>query len=215
MTDRRQSLQSDAASSSFINKKLLQIVKKQFNKIGYFTEITFAPLFVIEKNHKITYNKCVCNNKYGGCFMNISNLASFVASADLSLSEKGIESAKVILTGFVVVFAVLILLILIIKLYSLIIEKAQGSAESRKKKKLKESSEVQKTSSAPMQPAKVVAKAPSVDSGISDEVVAVISAAVSAMYNSSQGVRVKSIKKSDTGRSAWANAGVFENTRPF
>ena len=40
--------------------------------------------------------------------MNISNLASFVTSADLSLSEKGIESAKVILTGFVVVFAVLL-----------------------------------------------------------------------------------------------------------
>ena len=57
--------------------------------------------------------------------MNISNLASFVTSADLSLSEKGIESAKVILTGFVVVFAVLLLLILIIKLYGLIIEKAE------------------------------------------------------------------------------------------
>ena len=66
--------------------------------------------------------------------MNISNLASFVTSADLSLSEKGIESAKVILTGFVVVFAVLLLLILIIKLYGLIIEKAQGAAENRKKK---------------------------------------------------------------------------------
>ena len=147
--------------------------------------------------------------------MNIFNLASFVTSADLSLSEKGIESAKVILTGFVVVFAVLLLLILIIKLYGLIIEKAQGAAENRKKKKLKESSEVPKTSSAPVQPAKVIAKAPSVDSGISDEVVAVISAAVSTMYGSSQGVRVKSIKKSDTGRSAWANAGVLENTRPF
>ena len=51
--------------------------------------------------------------------------------------------------------------------------------------------------------------------GVNDEVVAVISAAVAAMYGSSGKARIKSIKKSDTGRSAWANAGLLDNTRPF
>ena len=54
------------------------------------------------------------------------------------------------------------------------------------------------------------------DDGVSDEVVAVISAAVAAMYDSPSKARIKSIKKSSNGgRSAWANAGVLDNTRPF
>ena len=52
--------------------------------------------------------------------------------------------------------------------------------------------------------------------GISDEVVAVISAAVATMYGSSEKARIKSIKtSSDGGRSAWAKAGVLDKTRPF
>ena len=47
--------------------------------------------------------------------MNLSNVASILADSGMSLSEKGIASGKVILTGFVVVFAVLLLLIMIIK----------------------------------------------------------------------------------------------------
>ena len=42
------------------------------------------------------------------------------AVGELTMAEKGISSAKVILTGFVVVFAVLLLLIIII-IYKLII----------------------------------------------------------------------------------------------
>ena len=54
------------------------------------------------------------------------------AATELSLAEKGIASAKVILTGFVVVFSVLLLLIGVIKLYSFIVGKAQGSGGSKK-----------------------------------------------------------------------------------
>ena len=40
--------------------------------------------------------------------------------------------------------------------------------------------------------------------------------AVATMYGSSEKVRIKRIKKSpDGGRSAWAKAGVVDNTRPF
>ncbi len=50
--------------------------------------------------------------------MNLSDVALAAQTAQkesLTLAEKGITSAKVVLTGFVVVFAMLILLIFIIK----------------------------------------------------------------------------------------------------
>ena len=56
--------------------------------------------------------------------------------------------------------------------------------------------------------------APVVDDSVPDEVIAVISVAVYSMYGSREKVRIKSVKRSKK-RSAWANAGVIENTRPF
>lgn len=145
--------------------------------------------------------------------MNLSNVTPVLAEAGMSLSEKGIASAKVILTGFVVVFAVLILLILIIKLYSTIVQKAQQGGKKKKEKiKVKEDTP---SVSAPAAAPVAASLAPSVQDGVTDEVVAVISAAVATMYGSSGKARIKSIKKSNSGRSAWANAGILDNTRPF
>ncbi len=132
------------------------------------------------------------------------------AVGDMTLSEKGISSAKVILTGFVVVFAVLVLLICIIKIYSAIVSRAQRSGVRVKKKK------------SPEKP--LPAAAPAVAEEITpdgdpdhvpEEVVAVIAAAVAVMYGGREKVRIKSVKRSGAKRSAWANAGVLENTRPF
>lgn len=144
--------------------------------------------------------------------MNFSDVASLLRTAELSMSEKGIASAKVILTGFVVVFVVLILLILIIKIYGAIITNVQQGGKSKKEK-----ARTVKTEKSVPAPA-VVKSAPSVpkiEDGISEETVAVIAAAAATMYGSPEKVRIKSIKKSDVGRSAWANAGVINNTRPF
>lgn len=144
--------------------------------------------------------------------MNLSDVALAAQTEGLSLAEKGIASAKVVLTGFVVVFAMLILLILIIKIYSTIVQKAQNSGSNRKKGK---KNTEEKPAEKPAAPAPVVA-AKNVTEGISDEVVAVISAAVATLYGSSEKAKIKSIKKSsDGGRSAWAKAGVLDNTRPF
>lgn len=146
--------------------------------------------------------------------MNLSDVALAAQAAQkesLTLAEKGITSAKVVLTGFVVVFAMLILLIFIIKIYSAIVQKAQ-SAGSNSKKGKKDEKPAEKPAAVP---APVVTASAATD-GISDEVVAVISAAVATMYGSSEKARIKSIKKSsDGGRSAWAKAGVLDNTRPF
>lgn len=141
--------------------------------------------------------------------MNFSDIAFLAKTAELSLAEKGIASAKVVLTGFVVVFAVLILLIFIIKIYGGIVTKAQQTG--KKKKKLVEE---QTAVSVPARPV-ASASAPAVQDGVSEEVVAVISAAVATMYGSPEKARIKSIKKSGGGRSAWANAGLLDNTRPF
>lgn len=148
--------------------------------------------------------------------MNLSDVALAAQTAQkesLTLAEKGITSAKVVLTGFVVVFAMLILLIFIIKIYSAIVQKAQSAGSNSKKgKKNKDEKPAEKPVAAP---APVVTASTATD-GISDEVVAVISAAVATMYGSSEKARIKSIKKSsDGGRSAWAKAGVLDNTRPF
>ena len=148
--------------------------------------------------------------------MNLSDVALAAQTAQkesLTLAEKGITSAKVVLTGFVVVFAMLILLIFIIKIYSAIVQKAQNAGSNSKKGKDKKD---EKSAEKPVAtPAPAVTASTATD-GISDEVVAVISAAVATMYGSSEKARIKSIKKSsDGGRSAWAKAGVLDNTRPF
>jgi len=148
--------------------------------------------------------------------MNLSDVALAAQTAQkesLTLAEKGITSAKVVLTGFVVVFAMLILLIFIIKIYSAIVQKAQSAGSNSKKgKKNKDEKPAEKPAAAPVP----VVTASAATDGISDEVVAVISAAVATMYGSSEKARIKSIKKSsDGGRSAWAKAGVLDNTRPF
>ena len=138
-------------------------------------------------------------------------------AADLTVYEKSISSAKVILTGFVVVFSMLFLLIIIIKSYSAIIAGLQRASDNRKKKKTKlvlEPVSMDKGVHIITKPAYVTP--PTIDDDeIPEEVVAVIAAAVAATCGSSSKARIKSIKKASGGRSAWANAGVLDNTRPF
>lgn len=138
------------------------------------------------------------------------SLTTFFPLAELSMAQRSVEALKVILTGFVVVFAVLFFLIFIIKIYSTIVVKLQDAALN-KKKKIKDNDEalIKKPSKPASPPASVT------QDGIPEEVIAVISAAVASMYDSPQKARIKSIKRSTSGRSAWANAGVADNTRPF
>lgn len=118
-------------------------------------------------------------------------------------------SAKMLLTGFTVVFAVLILLIFIIYAYGTIVYNAQNKSKAKKEAKLKE----QQKNTAPVVPTPVASTASSNE--IPDEIVAVIAAAVDSIYGQSgTKVKIKNIKKSN-GRNAWANAGILNNTRPF
>lgn len=135
--------------------------------------------------------------------------------AELSLSEKSIAAAKVILTGFVVVFSMLFLLILIIKIYSAVIAGAQKAADKRAKKKERIMEPVSGESGVHIITKPAYITPPTVDDDeIPDEIVAVIAAAVAASMPSAT-PKIKSIKKANGKRSAWANAGIIDNTRPF
>ena len=84
----------------------------------------------------------------------------------------------------------------------------------RKRREKKKAAETKKQQEVKVQTVEPVATAKPASNGVTDEVVAVISAAVYSMYGSTDKVKIKSIKKA-SGRSAWANAGVLNNTRPF
>lgn len=113
----------------------------------------------------------------------------------------------VTITGLVVVFAALIALSGAIwimgKLMSAITGNKSGKNDGEKAK-----------ATAVAAPANTNVAQATVNSGISGDVVAAISAAV-AMMMGGKAFAVKSIKRAKSARPAWASAGVVENTRPF
>lgn len=116
-------------------------------------------------------------------------------------------SLNVLITGVVVVFAVLLLLICLIKLYSTIVYKAQNRTPKAPKGG---NDSVAKTVADSNGTAAMAIAQPQ---GLTDELIAVITAAaVSVMGNSN--IRVTGIRKRNT-RSEWGNAGVQENVAPF
>ncbi len=122
----------------------------------------------------------------------------------MPLEEKIITSLTILITGFVVVFAVLLLLILLISLYGKIVSSVL------EKSKAKEITEMPKTENLP----EVTLFEKEIPEEDDMEIIAVISAAVYAMYGE-KSVKVKSIKKVPQSRPVWSTAGIMENTRPF
>ncbi len=119
--------------------------------------------------------------------------------------------AAVVVTGLTVVFACLIILVLFLYLMGAIFNKtkkskAQGGSDSAVKNTPAAKVELTKISDAAVLPA----------NGISEEIVAAISAAI-AMIGESSGKKllIKSISKSGARRNSWAQAGRIDNTRPF
>lgn len=115
-------------------------------------------------------------------------------------------ACTVLITGFVVVFAVLLLLILIIKIYSTIVYNFQN--KPKKSKKNNDDDDTPKGTGAGGD-----SSAAASSGGVTPDVLACIAAAVEFMYGAGN-VRIKNIKKSPA-RCAWGNAGVVANTRPF
>ena len=114
----------------------------------------------------------------------------------------------VTLTGIVLVFLILVLLMAIITLEGKIFDSMDA-----KKKASKEADKAAKAASvkpaAAAQPA-AAAPAPQVEEGIPGDVVAAIMAAIHAMGNGKYTLRA--VRRSKNG---WGNAGVNDTTAPF
>ncbi|MBQ8057252.1 MAG: OadG family protein [Ruminococcus sp.] len=122
------------------------------------------------------------------------------------MDEKLTMSLTILLTGFIVVFAVLLLLIGIIKIYSTIVYNLQN--KPKKSKKNNDDDDTPKGTGA-----SGGSRSASAVGGVSPEVLACIAAAVDFIYGEGN-VRIKNIRKAGS-RSAWGHAGVLTNTRPF
>ena len=119
------------------------------------------------------------------------------------------------ITGIVLVFAMLLFLVFVLWLFGVVAKAATKSAE-KKAMKAKADLSKQISEEAPKTDVNEVVSSSSADDGISGEVVAAIAAAISVMY-SGTGKKpvIKSVKKSGSRRSAWASAGIADNTRSF
>ena len=141
--------------------------------------------------------------------IDISNLAVKGGTVAENFKQYG---GTVTLSGFIIVFAMLILFVFVISAFGAIMSRTAGKPKKAKPAAPKtESKPVPKKSA----PAATAALAPV--NGVDDETVAVISAAVAMMYEGTGKIPViRSVKPAATGvRSAWKTAGVLNNTRPF
>ena len=123
------------------------------------------------------------------------------------LEDKTMLMTVVTVTGILVVFAALILLIILISVFGKATNIKVGGKKPAARKTEQPSPAKSAVAAAPA--------APAVQAGISDEIVAVIAAAVASMEGSDR-LAVRSIRRAPAqGRSAWASAGIAELTRPF
>lgn len=125
-----------------------------------------------------------------------------------SVGEIMSGAGMTILTGLVVVFAVLILLTFIFYLFGKVAHRPSKASDGA-------GSPAPAPETATVSVPKAVPPAPMVEDGISDEVVAVIAAAVAAMSEGGRQYTLRSVSRVRGQRPVWAAAGLAENTRPF
>lgn len=137
------------------------------------------------------------------------NLVSSLFAGDVDMNFEYV--ASVVITGLTVVFLGLILLVIILSVFGLIsklkLKSANKKADAEKEDKPDTAASVN---------VQAAVTTPSVEDGIEEEIVAVISAAIAHMSaKSGKKLALKSIKASKPQRTAWAAAGLIDNTRPF
>lgn len=151
-----------------------------------------------------------------GCFMDFLLLDISLKRFIEKLGEiDWTQVATVVISGVGIVLGVLIVLIMVFYAFGTLVSKSESLARARKEKKAQKGAKALETEEPPAEvsPAAVQAKAESAQS--SDELIAVIAAAVAANEQGG-GFVIKSIKKKNTrGANAWARAAVMDNTKPF
>lgn len=119
-------------------------------------------------------------------------------------------SLVVLISGILVVFLVLIVLTTLIWCYGKIVSSVGGKGGKKQNK----TEEPSKPVAAPKASSAVKKAAPKAFSGIPGDIIAVIAAAVASLEGGNKYV-IRGVKRSKSSRSAWGNAGVLDNTRPF
>lgn len=146
----------------------------------------------------------------------------------ITLSVSSIDWAQVatvVIAGVGIVLGVLIVLIGVFSGFGKLVSKLEASAKKRavrkaEKKAAKQAEksgkkEVPVISEAPAAAKVQAAPVPVVEQGISGEVVAAITAAITASEGTNQFV-IRSVKKKNVGsRNPWARAAVTDNTKSF
>lgn len=119
----------------------------------------------------------------------------------------------VVLTGLLVVFIALILLVVIVQLFGKLMVVLNDAATTRKQR---EAVAPKASPTPPAVPAPQVVEV--VSDGLSGDIVAAITGAISAILaeeGTGKTYVVRSIQRTRGGKSAWSAAGIMENTRPF
>ncbi len=115
-------------------------------------------------------------------------------------------ATTVVLVGLSIVFITLIGLTLVFMLYGKIVNNVVNK---------------KKDEPTPPAPTKAAVKSapvasPAVETGIGDDVIAAIAAAVACMMgDSTSGYTIRSVKRAVPSRKVWQAAGIMQNTRPF
>ncbi len=125
------------------------------------------------------------------------------------MGDKFTLSLTILLTGFAVVFVVLLVLIGIIKAYGTVFYNIQNKKREEKAARNADLPKVEREE-LPAAPAEDEPARQADD----DELIAVITAAVYSACNTSD-VRIKSIRRFPARVSAWRNVGLSDNVRPF
>ena len=114
---------------------------------------------------------------------------------------------NVTFTGMFIVFMMLVFLVVILSVFGSVSQ--LGSKKENKAPAVTVKPEQKKPTH------KVIEKKVTQEQ-ITPEIIAVISAAVASMYTgSSKKPVIKAVKRSSADRSAWATAGIYNNTRAF
>lgn len=144
------------------------------------------------------------------------NLSAVIAAQELDWGLIG----STVVTGLVVVFLILAILVLFLWLFGKIF-KGIGSLQQKKEQKAAEEAAAKKAAETkkPSAPAPVQASAVSeteYEEEDDDEIIAVIAAAIAA-YGEAEGkqYRIASIKRPRNARSGWSAAGIADNMRGF
>lgn len=141
-----------------------------------------------------------------------------------SVNEQWGLIGSTVVTGLVVVFLILAILVLFLWLFGKIFMAINESGDRRARKKIEmnnnmKSFKLEESSqkpSAPAVPAPAQPDEPEYEEEDDEEIIAVIAAAIAA-FGEAEGkqYRIASIKRPKNARSGWSSAGIADNMRGF